>query len=140
MEKRVHIQSVRWGPNDDLPAGIRIFADGHDDQFLPWDLLELELVTHLLPQCFADPSGWRFALGDYNGKVHWLLHIVNRSGERLCDVWLGEAPPDWIFDGCIRVGTAEEEPHVWQTYQRYSDGSYRRTHALVESLDSRHIK
>jgi len=132
---RAHGQRVRWGPSDGLPAGIKIIDPDAPDSFLPWAVLSLELHSNLLPQLFRDPRGWRIVRRDFNGKKDWLVQIVNEANDCLCDVWFGECPPNWIMEGFIKIGTADSEPYVWQTYERFSDSSYRRRQALIPALD-----
>ena len=130
-------QRVRWGPSDGRPAGLRLWdLSGVEAQFLPWSILQSELMTMLLPQLFADPSGFRFEMRDYHGKKDWLVQVFHDSGESYCDVWFGDNPDQgWEFDGLVRVGDADNMPFVWQTYQRYSDGTYRRVSSIVATLD-----
>lgn len=130
-------QRVRWGPSDGRSAGIRVWnAKDEEDQFVPWSVLQLELKNNLLPQLFASPAGFTFDLRDYHSKKDWLMQIFRNDTQSFCDVWFGDDPDNaWQFDGLVRVGDAENQPYVWQTYQRYSDGTYRRLSGLTATLD-----
>jgi len=126
-------QTVRWGPSDGKPAGVNVFSTNADSYFIPWAALKKELDEQLKPQLFAAPSsGWTFE--------DWLVYVVDKNGNRYCDVWFGNNPDwGWAFDGMIRVGdSADKEPHVWQAYQRYSDGTYRRLISRMGSIDVLH--
>lgn len=129
---------VRWGPPDGKPAGVSAWPEGDERQsvFCDWADFKRELETMLLPQLFAEPSGFHFHKRDHHGKADWLVWVVDARGDRYCDVWLGVNPEKgWSFDGLVHLGNAETTPHVWQSYQRYSDGTYRRLPSLVSSLD-----
>ncbi len=103
---------------------------------MPWSELKEELQNKLLSQLFAKPDGYSFATNDYHGKKDWLVRVVNDKGEVYCGVWFGDNPDaGWGFDGMVRVGDPSDAPHVWQTYQRCSDGSYRRLSSLVATID-----
>lgn len=130
-------QKVNWGPSDGYEAGIRVFGtDDVESSFVPWADLKRELQLQLLPQLFANPKGYVFETKDYHGKKGWLVQICNTKGAPYCDVWFGKDPDQgWRFDGMIRVGEASERPHVWQAYQRYSDGSYRRLFSATATID-----
>lgn len=54
-------QHVRWGPNDERPAGISIIGEnGVESTFMRWNDLQSELEHKLMPQLFAKPEGFRF--------------------------------------------------------------------------------
>ncbi|MCP1752003.1 hypothetical protein [Bradyrhizobium elkanii] len=130
-------QHVRWGPNDERPAGISIIGEnGVESTFMRWNDLQSELEHKLMPQLFVKPEGFRFQARDHQNKSDWLVQIIDGRGEWFCDVWLGGNPDNgWAFDGFVHVGDPAEAPHVWQSYQRYSDGTYRRLPSRVASLD-----
>jgi hypothetical protein len=46
--KEAQPQLVRWGPSDDMPAGVWI--NSRDGQFTPWAELKIELESRLLNQ------------------------------------------------------------------------------------------
>ena len=131
-------QTVRWGPSDARAAGIRVWNDQGDEQdFIPWSELKDQLERFLMPQLFAAPTGYAFVTSDHNGKSDWLVQIVDSTGQWYCDVWFGNDPDaGWGFDGLVRVGEPHEAPHVWQVYQRYSDGTYRRLASLSPTIDA----
>jgi hypothetical protein len=133
----IFAQKVRWGPTDGHPAGIRASDESNNtNSFVPWRDLENELRQQLMPQLFAQPSQFTFTLADYNGKSNWLVTLIDESGEKFCDVWFGiNLDNGWAFDGMIHLGDPDAEPRVWQSYQRYSDGTYRRLPSQVSSLD-----
>ena len=137
MSERIIAQQVRWLPSQDGKTRLGLFsADDASGSFLSKKAAEKELATTLLPQLFADPRGWEFAVHDFNGKKDWIIWVVDKKGERYCDLWLGNNPDaGWAWDGLIRVGDADAEPHVWQAYERYSDGEYRRVFSLCRSID-----
>jgi hypothetical protein len=130
-------QKLRWGPSDGLAAGVRVFSDyGSECEFIPWSELKVELERQLMPQLFADPSGFTFETRDYEGKSQWRVQISDKAASRYCDVWFGHDPDSgWAFDGLLRFGDPDETPHVWQTYQRYSDATYRRCSSMSATLD-----
>lgn len=130
-------QKVIWGPRDGRDAGVRVIQeDGVEASFIPWSDLDRELRDRLMPQLFVDPSGFNFVTRDYHGKSNWLVQLINERGEWYCDVWFGVNPDNgWAVDGMVHFGETDDEPHVWQSYQRYSDGTYRRLPSWVSSLD-----
>jgi hypothetical protein len=132
-------QQVRWGPTVGQAAGILTWNadDGTNEKFIAWAELKKELKVKLTPQLFADKSSLRFELLDHHGKPDWLLQLFDIEG-KYCDVWFGVNPEKgWSFDGLVHFGQADVMPHIWQTYQRYSDGSYMRLPSLVRSLDDK---
>jgi hypothetical protein len=122
-------QTVLWGPSDGRPPGIVTSASG----FVPWEQLSKDLNERLLTQLSRHiPSKCRVRLADFHDRTNWLIQIVDESGRARGFVWLGTNPDNsWAWDGLVRVGTAETDysHEVWQVFQRYSDGSYRRVEA-----------
>jgi hypothetical protein len=132
-------QQVRWGPTVGQTAGILTWnaADCTNEKFIARPELKKELQVKLTPQLFADKSSFRFELLDHHGKADWLVQIFDIEG-KYCDVWFGVNPEKgWSFDGLVHFGQADVMPHIWQSYQRYSDGSYMRLPSLVRSLDEK---
>lgn len=136
LNNQAHGVRVRWGRNDGLPAGIKIFDANRDDEFLPWRELLAEINSNLLPQMFTDPREWHFVLNNFNGKTDWLVQVVDGQENVFCDVWFGSTPPKWTHEGFVKIGVADDPSQVWQTYERYSDGSYRLKQSLLPTLDT----
>jgi hypothetical protein len=74
------------------------------------------------------PSRCTAAHRDYQGKKDWLVVVLTPDPQIIANVWFGNNPDNrWVFDGLVRVGVPfEDAGEVWQVFQRYSDGSYRR--------------
>jgi hypothetical protein len=138
-KKAARPQRVRWSDTSGSGPGIYALAENESvEEFIDWDTLHAELKEHLLPILFADPAGYDFVLADHHGKKNWLLFVIDKSGERYCSGWFGNAPDrGWAWDGLVRFGNADDSEPVWQTYQRYSDGTYRRLPSKYRSLDAR---
>lgn len=121
-------QIVRWGPSDGLPAGIWI--NSKNGQFIPWKELVLELKSGLLNQLGRHISlDCDLTVRDLFGRKDWIVRIVNKEGEDVGSLWFGgDRMKDWAFDGKVRAGEAHstDVAEVWQTFERYSDGTYRR--------------
>lgn len=126
-----HPQQVRWGPVDGLQPGITL--DGMNREFIAWEQLRIEIQTRLLNQLGRSlPVGCSVTLGDFHGRQNWLVQVINPDGRVLAHVWLGPDPDSgWRFDGRVRIGLALDDHHaeVWQIFERFSDGSYRRLEA-----------
>jgi hypothetical protein len=124
-------QVVSWGPKDGKPAGISTEPGGF---FMPWEELKLEIELKLLNQLGRHiPPNCRVVLDDFRGRKDWLARIVGPDAKFLGDIWFGPDPDkQWAFDGLVRVGEAgnDDVAVVWQTFQRYSDGTYRRIKAM----------
>ncbi len=133
LSSSVQAQQVRWGPVDGLEPGITI--DAIDRHFIPWDRLRLEIETRLLNQLGRSlPAGCSVALQEFHGRPNWLVRVIDSNGATLADLWFGPDPDHgWRFDGRVRVGLALDEHHaeVWQVFERFTDGSYRRVDARV---------
>jgi hypothetical protein len=123
-------QLTRWGPADGLPAGITV--NGRDNGLIPWSQLELEIKTRVLPQVKELDERWKdVRTAELRGKKDWIIEIVDREGNVIAHVWFGPDPlKSWAYDGLVRVGKPEVPSEVWQVYQRFSDGSYRRSAVL----------
>lgn len=136
----VFVDIVRWGPNDGLQAGVKITRMIDDTEvfvrFAPWQEYLIQLETNLMPQLFADPASFRFAVRDYHGKKDWLVRIQDNRNSDYCALWLGGDPDaGWAADGLVRVGDPNARPHTWQAYQQLSDGTFRCVFSLCGSLD-----
>ena len=128
-QKRPEPQETLWGPNNDEPAGICI-TSSPVGEFIPWKKLKLEIETKLFNQLGEHiPLKCKAGLSDWKGRPHWLTTIIDPNGKKVGEVWFGtDADNNWAYDGLVRVGVALSDDHaiVWQVFQRYSDGSYRR--------------
>jgi len=128
---KVEAQVVRWGPVEGRNPGILI--DG-TRQFVPWDTLKSEVEERLLIQLGRHiPIGCSVQLDAFRGRENWLVRILRSDGGPIGYVWFGPNPDNkWEFDGLVRVGEEILRINrmiVWQVFQRYSDGSYRRIEA-----------
>jgi DNA-binding winged helix-turn-helix (wHTH) protein len=124
------LQQVRWGPVDGKPPGICI-ASCVSGSFVPWDSLKPEVEKMLLPQVRRVPIGSIIALRNLVDRVNWVVRIIDPNGSEIGDVWFGtNADAKWQYDGLVRLGESfrhsDDEQVVWQTFGRFSDGSYRR--------------
>jgi len=133
-------QKVSWGPANGLPAGIQVWSIEGEfsmrNEFVPWRDLESEITRILLPWVLTKAENYRLVTQDFRDKIDWLVWLVNPLNEWFCDVWLGGDPDrNWDFDGLTRFGDANSTPRAWITFQRYSDGSYRKLHSIGDTLD-----
>ena len=140
MTKRPVPQKVRW-ESGTTGKETGMFAESeHGVDFIPWGKLKPELEKELVIQVgrVLGDRVCTVATDDFNGRKNWLIHI--RDGEKnIGSVWLGGDPySNWKWDGLVRIGKAsnDNESKVWQIFERYSDGSYRRTEALDGPEDS----
>jgi serine/threonine protein kinase len=129
-------QKVAWGVPHGRGVGIII----NDRSFIPWERLKPEIDRRLLPQVQTAqgrnlPDGTRADVASPPGKPPgWFVELRSPAPENvmLGHIWFGKDPDrGWIEDGNVRVGDAAGSPSlgpslVWQTYTRYSDGTYRR--------------
>jgi hypothetical protein len=126
METKISPQRVRWGVNDDRPAGIT--TDTGD--FIEWKALKPEIEKRLLNQVRVIPVGSTVETGELNGRKDWIVKILNPQGEEIGHVWFGGDPDNkWAWDGLVRLGYPEKQSDkatIWQVFERFSDGSYRR--------------
>ena len=127
-------QKTRWGPADGKPTGISII-DSPEELFVGWEKLEPEIEGKLLCQLGRHiPVGCKLRVDEFHGRKCWLVRIVSPELKNVGYVWFGPDPEkNWVFDGLVRVGDApnDYEAEVWQVFQRYSDGSYRRIEAKL---------
>jgi hypothetical protein len=124
-------QKIFWGVNQGLGAGA--FIESIHGEFIPWEQLSVELNERVINQApRIIPVGSTATLDSFYGKEDWLVNIRNLEGDIVGSVWVGGNPEDgWKQDGLVRTGKAinDTEHVVYQTFQRFSDGSYR----LVQS-------
>jgi transcriptional regulator with XRE-family HTH domain len=128
-------QKTRWGPPDRKEAGISIIDDP-DGLFIYWIDLKIEIEQKLLCQLGRHiPDGCKVKVDAFHGRQNWLVRVVTPdTNKNIGYVWFGGDPEkNWAFDGLVRVGDApnDYEAEVWQVFQRYSDGSYRRIEAKL---------
>jgi hypothetical protein len=56
-----------------------------------------------------------------------VIQVTDQTGTVVGNVWVGVNPTaDWRFDGLLRVGSAGNPPQVWASFERLSNGTYRR--------------
>ena len=131
-------ERVSWVPDHDGSAGIVIRSARN--QFIPLAQLKIEVETRVLPQVYSLPVGSTIIVKDHltdgGVKKNWLVRIVNPRGRIIAGMWFGGDPEkEWAFDGLIRVGPhriQDAKPHrVWEIYQRFSDGSYRKISGVL---------
>jgi len=128
-------QKLGWGPPVGLPPGAWI--DARDGQFLPWNRLKIELEERVLIQLGRHvPPDCTLVVRDHFGRKDWTVRILNSGGEEVGHIWIGGNPDEgWDFDGLIRAGVPETDTfaRVWQTFRRYSDGSYLRVGSVEDA-------
>ena len=115
---------TRWAPVDTGQPGIKFIVDGLlAESFIPWFELKNEIRTKLLTQVIQVPEEYNLELNTFKGKPNWRIRI-EKSGTIIGHIWFGPNPEKgWKFDGLVRVGKPEGI-EVWQTFQRYSNGTY----------------
>ena len=106
--------------------------------FIAWDQLKKELENMLLPQVRQVPIGSTLELRDLADRRNWVVRVINPESKDMADVWLGvDADNKWAWDGLVRIGDSHgikgADKVVWQVFQRYSDGSYRRIEGSVST-------
>ena len=119
-------QETLWGVNVALGPGIYI-ANSASFRFIPFfNGLKEEIETKLLNQCGRHiPFNCTAGLAAYNGRSDMLTTILEPGGKQIGEIWFGTDPDNaWKYDGLVRVGN--DTYVVWQVFQRYSDGTYRR--------------
>jgi hypothetical protein len=124
-----------------MEPGIKLIGS-ETTTTIPWTSVGNEIEKRLLPQINQVPRGSHVELRDFRGKANWIIAVVSPAKETVANVWFGPDPLNgWRWDGLVRVGypppkvrvghpppkdSKEKAAVVWQTFQRYSDGSYRR--------------
>ncbi len=98
---------------------------------LGWPTLQAEILSRLLPQVSAlNRLGGKYlvALEDFGGKKNWTIRVSRTTGEPVGWIWFGPNPAKEgaPWDGLVRIGESFKPPVIWNTFQRYSDGTYRR--------------
>lgn len=131
-------QKVRWNSGYKTgEPGVEVESELGVD-FIPWKEVKKEIEEELfyhLGRVLGDAK-YTAETGDFHGRKNHLLEIVDSNGQKVGSVWFGTDPySGWKWDGKVRVGkrveaTDEHTHKVWQIFERYSDGSYRRVEAL----------
>lgn len=124
--KEAKAQQVRWGPVDGEKAGIKIIGG----EFIPWNKLVEELKVKIIPQVekLNDRDTYNLITADLQNKKDWIVRIMNKENMEIGGMWFGPNPEiqGAPYDGLIRIGKSFNPPIIWNTFQRYSDGSYHR--------------
>lgn len=117
-------QSLSWGPDHGRDVGACI--DGCRT-FLPWSELRQELEHVVFPLTRNLPPDASARLASLGGEKDKVIQVTDRTGNVLANVWVGVNPAaDWKFDGVLRVGSATSPTRVWASFERLSNGTYRR--------------
>jgi hypothetical protein len=72
-----------------------------------------------------------------------MVAVIAPDGTQIAKIWFGPDPDaKWQWDGAVRIGDvgfrADGPSPVWQTVQRYSDGSYRHLEARIITTPKHH--
>lgn len=120
------LQEIDWVPSD--PArGPGICIDKCAD-FVPWSILEDEIKGRVLPQIPQIPPGSSLRLRDSRGRRNWIIQINAPGGAEIAHLWIGNNPmTSWSYDGLMHVGSPKAPVRVWGSFQRYSNGTYRKS-------------
>ena len=134
-QERGEPQRVRWGPVDQKSAGITV-ESSQSQEFIDWPELKGEIEMMVLPQVRVVPAGSTVEVADLGDRKNWVVEIRTPDGKVVGHLWLGPDPDNkWKWDGLVRLGESDPDntigSPVWQSFQRYSDGSYRRLEAKV---------
>ncbi len=100
----------------------------YDSLFIPWRDLRTDLEKNILREVGRVPNAanLRLAAGP-QGQLNWIMQVIDSHGKEVAHIWIGSNPLNrWEFDGLIRIGAPTEPPDVWETFRRFSDGSYKR--------------
>lgn len=127
INKPARPQLVHWGVNHGKPAGLLI--NDTNGEFVPWPKVKVEVEKSLLRQAIrVVPAQSTIEKRAFRGASDFIVQIVGPLSDDVGSIWFGNNPErDWFWDGFVRIGkTLTDDKHiVWQTFQRYSDGSYR---------------
>jgi hypothetical protein len=122
-------QKVAWAPDMGNPPGIQIREP--QTALVPWPALKKEVEDRLFGQVEQIPSRSLARVNSLRGRPNKIVEIVDPNGQVIGNIWFGKNPRNNAFnwDGLIRVGVPKEMrndgiPIVWETFKRYSDGSY----------------
>jgi hypothetical protein len=127
-------QRVKWKPDLNGESGIEIIS--YPGGFVRWEHLKREIESSLLPSVRNLPLHCTVSRGMFRGRGNWIVRVLDDVGSELANIWFGGDPEkDWRFDGLVRIGPGQKSTGhvVWQTWQRYSNGTYRRIKVHDES-------
>lgn len=120
----VHISSLSWGPDHGRDAGACI--DGCSS-FIPWSELRGEIERSVFPLTPNLPTGVTATLASLGGVKNKVIQVTDANGIVLGNAWIGVDPAsNWRFDGILRVGANTNPPQVWASFERLSNGTYRK--------------
>ena len=120
----IRSQSLSWGPDQGKDAGVCLDGCGN---FVPWSEFRSELEKLVLPLTPNLPPNTSTKLASISGQKARGIQLTDQAGNVLANVWVGVNPTaDWRFDGLLRIGSANSPPKVWASFERLSNGSYRR--------------
>jgi len=104
--------------------------------------LKAEIRNRLLPQIRHIPVDSLVILREFHGRLNWIISVSHPQLQAEVDLWFGtDGERDWTWDGLIRIGAVYRENIVvvWQIFQRYSDGTYRRVREVSAPPIGRHF-
>lgn len=133
-------QKVIWqASGEDKTTGMIVESE-EGVEFISWEDLKPELLNNLLTQLgrVLGNRPYTIEMNEFHGRKNWVINILDEKKNDVGSVWLGGDPyRGWKWDGNVRVGKAKDEDSVvvWQIFERYSDGSYRRLEALDRPED-----
>jgi len=123
-ESPIRSQSLSWGPDQGKDAGVCL---DECSNFVPWSEFSSELEKLVLPLTPNLPPNTSTKLASISGQKARGIQLTDQAGNVLANVWVGVNPKaDWRFDGLLRIGSANSPPKVWASFERLSNGSYRR--------------
>lgn len=120
----VRTASLSWGPDHGRDAGACL--DGCSS-FIPWSELRDEIERSVLPMTPNLRTGAAARLASLGGVKDKIIQVTDANGNVLGNIWIGVDPAsNWRFDGIVRVGANTNPPQVWASFDRLSNGTYRR--------------
>jgi hypothetical protein len=63
------------------------------------------------------------------------MKIVDSHGKGFCHVWIGLSPDKGGEDYLVNLGGDKKRPYIWQAWQRFSGGFYRRVSSAYATLE-----
>jgi hypothetical protein len=119
-------QLTLWTDGDGGEPGIHL--NRRDGVFIPWSKL-LPEIAELLKRVERLPLGCTAQPASYKGRPNYDVYVFDPEGNKVANIWLGVNPDNhYRFDGLVHIGREERRGKavVWDVFQRYSDGGYRR--------------